>query len=46
MIVATLSLAAVVVLSVLLAKRQADPSSQPNLNTTQIALDERPPGSI
>jgi hypothetical protein len=37
-IVATLSLAAVVVLSVLLAKRQPNPSSQPNLNTTQIAL--------
>lgn len=37
-IVATFSLAAVVVLSVLLARRQPSSGSQPNLNTTQIAL--------
>jgi hypothetical protein len=38
-IVATLSLAAVVVLSVLLAKRQPNPATEPTANTTQNALD-------
>jgi hypothetical protein len=38
-VVATLSLAAVVVLSVLLAKREPNAATQPPPNTTQIALD-------
>jgi len=40
MIVATLSLAAVVVLSILLARRPSDGDTQPEPNTTQIALDD------
>ena len=39
MIVAALSLAAVVVLSVLLARRQPNLATQPTSNTTQIALN-------
>lgn len=40
MIVATLSLAAVVVLSILLARRPSDGDTQPAPNTTQIALED------